>query len=48
MSALKREVEIVLKEGRRHVEDRKAEGKLNSELDNIKTLYNKASASGTT
>lgn len=41
LSDLKREVESVLKEGRRQVDDKKADSKLSSELDGIKALYNK-------
>jgi hypothetical protein len=41
LSDLKKEVEHVLREGRRHVEDKKADSKLNTELDAIKALYNK-------
>lgn len=43
LSDLKREVESVLKEGRRQVDDKKADSKLSSELDGIKALYNKVS-----
>lgn len=41
LSDLKKEVEIVLREGRRQVEDKKADTKLNTELDAMKALYNK-------
>ncbi|XP_035715809.1 dystrophin isoform X4 [Folsomia candida] len=41
LSELKKEVEHVLREGRRQVEDKKADTKLNTELDAMKALYNK-------
>jgi hypothetical protein len=41
LSELKKDVESVLREGRRQVEDKKADSKLNTELDAIKALYNK-------
>ncbi|CAL8109930.1 unnamed protein product [Orchesella dallaii] len=41
LSDLKREVESVLKEGRRQVEEKKSDSKLGTELDGIKALYNK-------
>lgn len=41
LSDLKKEVEHVLREGRRQVEDKRADTKLNTELDAIKALYNK-------